>query len=54
VSPPITNKPNGKIVAVPATDPSARGYRTTLETNQARDWINGRNPGKPWMATVSY
>ncbi len=54
VSPVVINKPNGKIVEVPPTDPGTRGYRTTLETNAARDWINDRKPNKPWMATVSY
>jgi arylsulfatase A-like enzyme len=54
VSPPFINTASGKIVPVPATDPSARGYRTTLETDEARDWINGRKGTRPWMATVSY
>lgn len=54
VSPVVINKGNGRIVELPPTDPSARGYRTTLETNAARDWINDRKPGKPWMATLSF
>lgn len=39
---------------VPLSDPRARGYRTTLETNAAIDWINSRSGNTPWMATVSY
>lgn len=45
---------NGKVEDVPLTDPRARGYRTTIETNAAIDWIKTRSPSKPWMATVSY
>lgn len=39
---------------VPLTDPRARGYRTTIETDAAIRWINSRPQSRPWMATVSY
>jgi hypothetical protein len=39
---------------VPLSDPRARGYRTTIETNAAIRWINSRSGSHPWMATVSY
>src|SRR5690606_31943867 len=39
---------------VPLSDPRARGYRTTIETDAAIDWINSRPGNAPWMATVSY
>lgn len=45
---------NGRTEVVPLTDPRARGYRTTIETDAAIRWIKGRPVGKPWMATVSY
>lgn len=46
---------DGVVEEVPLTDPRARGYRTTIETDAAIEWINARaSTGKPWMATVSY
>ncbi len=38
----------------PNTDPRNRGYRTTIETQAAIDWIKSRSGAQPWMATVSY
>ena len=53
VSPLVINQ--GSVVTqVPLTDPRSRGYRTTIETNAAIGWINGRAASKPWMATVSF
>jgi hypothetical protein len=43
-----------RVEEVPLTDPRARGYRTTIETDAAIDWINTRPADRPWMATVSY
>ena len=40
--------------SIPVTDSRNRGYRTTIEANAARDWINGRSPSKPWMASVTF
>jgi len=45
---------NGQLEEVPLTDSRARGYRTTIETDAAIEWINSRPADKPWMATVSY
>lgn len=45
---------NGETEIVELTDPRARGYRTTIETDAAIEWINSRPEDKPWMATVSY
>ncbi|NYT70654.1 sulfatase-like hydrolase/transferase [Pusillimonas noertemannii] len=45
---------NGETEKVELDDPRARGYRTTIETNAAIEWINARPSDKPWMATVSY
>jgi hypothetical protein len=42
-------------VEVPSTDPRARQYLTTDQTNAAIEWITKiRQTGTPWMATVSY
>ncbi len=53
VSPLVVIK-NGKTEVVKLSDPRARGYRTTIETDAAIEWINSRPADKPWMATVSY
>jgi hypothetical protein len=53
VSPLVINSEAG-IEVVPLSDPRARGYRTTIETNAAIEWIRGRSASKPWMATVSF
>jgi hypothetical protein len=45
---------NGQVEEVPLTDARSRGYRTTIETNAAIDWIKSRPANQPWMATVSY
>ncbi|OWT55628.1 sulfatase-like hydrolase/transferase [Candidimonas nitroreducens] len=44
----------GKTEVVKLSDSRARGYRTTIETDAAIEWIKSRPAGKPWMATVSY
>ena len=44
----------GRTEVVPLSDPRARGYRTTIETDAAIRWIRSRPAGTPWMATVSY
>lgn len=54
VSPLVINNPDGSVEIIPNTDIRNRGYRTTIETDAAINWINSRNSGKPWMATVSY
>ncbi|MEB2315612.1 MAG: sulfatase-like hydrolase/transferase [Xanthomonadaceae bacterium] len=51
---PLVIVENGVVEEVPLSDPRARGYRTTIETDAAIDWINSRPGNAPWMATVSY
>ncbi len=51
---PLVIVDEGRTEQVPLSDPRARGYRTTIETDAAIRWIRSRAPGKPWMATVSY
>lgn len=53
VSPLVIIK-NGDVEEVAATDARARGYRTSIETDAAIDWIKSRPSDKAWMATVSY
>src|SRR5690606_1754249 len=53
VSPLVIND-NGHTEIVGLSDPRARGYRTTIETDAAIEWINSRPADKTWMATVSY
>lgn len=45
---------NGRTEEVPLTDPRARGYRTTIETDAAIRWIKTQPANQPWMATVAY
>ncbi|MCC2596701.1 sulfatase-like hydrolase/transferase [Pusillimonas sp. MFBS29] len=53
VSPLVIND-NGQAEVVSLSDPRARGYRTTIETDAAIEWINSRPANQAWMATVSY
>lgn len=54
VSPLVLVK-DGEVEKVPLSDARARGYRTTIETDAAIEWIKSRaSSGTPWMATVSY
>ena len=54
VSPLVINSVENGVQSIPNTDPRNRGYRTTIETSAAVDWIKTRSTNKPWMATVSY
>ncbi len=55
VSPLVINHENGFIEQVSPRDPRSRIYRTTIETNAARDWIKKQQASnKPWMATLSF
>ncbi len=51
---PLVSIENGDVEVVPLTDARARGYRTTIETDAAIDWIKSRPSDRAWMATVSY
>ena len=50
----IINDENGNVQEFPPSDPMARKYRSTLETDLARDWINTRSGAKPWMLSLGY
>jgi len=54
VSPLVYNHPDGRVEAVPASDPRSREFRSTASTDDAIDWIKSRSKKKPWMATVSF
>lgn len=53
VSPLVINSAAG-VQSIPLTDRRNRGYRTTIETDAAIQWIKSQSPSTPWMATVSY
>lgn len=51
----IINHEDGSNERIPASDPRARGYRSTIETDRAIDWLEGASAGgKPWMLSVGY
>lgn len=45
---------DGNSGEVLATDASARGYRSTLETDRAVAWANAQPANKPWMMSLGY
>src|SRR5690606_27823116 len=45
---------DGNAGEVLATDASARGYRSTLETDRAIEWVNAQSGDKPWMLSLGY
>ena len=53
VSPLVINNSDG-VQSVPVTDSRNRGYRTTIEANEAIRWIKGRSTSRPWMASVTF
>ena len=52
----VVNEPDGSFEVFSPEDPSgaARGYRSSLESDWAIDWINSQPAGAPWMTTVSF
>lgn len=44
----------GNAGEVLATDASARGYRSTLETDRAIAWAQAQPKNKPWMMSLGY
>lgn len=50
----VINREDGSVETVPLTDPQARTYRSSLESDLAIQWIQRRPAKKPWMATMSY
>lgn len=45
---------DGSTRKVTATDPSARGYRSTMETDRAVAWAKEQATDTPWMMSVGY
>lgn len=45
---------DGNAGEVLATDASARGYRSTLETDRAIAWANAQPADTPWMMSLGY
>ncbi|MBX6316868.1 sulfatase-like hydrolase/transferase [Pigmentiphaga sp.] len=45
---------DGRTNKIPVSDPSARGYRTTMETDRAIAWAKQQSGDKPWMMSVGY
>lgn len=50
----ILNKEDGSTALLPASDPGTRGYRSTMETDRAIQWIQRRSDDRPWMLSVGY
>jgi len=50
----IINRPDGGIEVLPPSDARSRGYRSTLETDRAVDWVKQQQAGQPWMLSVGY
>jgi len=45
---------DGNAGEVLSTDASARGYRSTLETDRAVAWVNTQPKDRPWMLSLGY
>jgi len=45
---------DGRTRKTTAADPSARGYRSTMETDRAVAWASQQGEDKPWMMSVGY
>jgi hypothetical protein len=45
---------NDGVTQRPPTDPRAREYLTTQQTNAAISWIHWQSPNTPWIATLSF
>lgn len=45
---------DGRTRKVTAEDPSARGYRSTMETDRAIAWARQQPADKPWMLSLGY
>jgi len=53
----VVNNEDGSDEVIRPSDPRSRGYRVTLETDNAIDWIEQtrqQQPNKPWMLSVGY
>lgn len=45
---------DGRTRKVGAEDPSARGYRSTMETDRAVAWVRQQGQQTPWMMSLGY
>lgn len=50
----VVSGPDGSAETREVTDPRTRGYRTTLETDRAIDWIQRQSSDTPWMLSLGY
>lgn len=50
----VLNHADGNVVTQPVSHPRSRGYRSTLETDRAVDWLRQQTPYTPWMLSVGY
>lgn len=51
----IINHEDGRDERIPPSDPRVRGYRSTIETDVAIEWLEGAREGdRPWMLSVGY
>ncbi|WP_051952977.1 sulfatase family protein [Xenophilus azovorans] len=51
----IVSEADGSARKVTASDPTGRGYRSTMETDRAIAWARQQQGrGKPWMMTLGY
>lgn len=50
----VQSGPDGKTQKVGAEHPSARGYRSTMETDRAVAWVRQRSKETPWMMSLGY
>lgn len=50
----IQSEPDGSSRKITAADPSARAYRSTMETDRAIAWAKQQPSGEPWMLSLGY
>lgn len=50
----IINRADGSVDVLPPSETRSRGYRSTLETDRAVDWVKQQAPSQPWMLSVGY
>lgn len=50
----VINHEDGSTQTLLASDPGARGYRSTQETDRAIHWVEQQSADTPWMLSVGY
>ncbi len=51
----VINTPDGRVIQIPPTSPSVRGYISDATVSAAVNWIQQQNAAKkPWMSTVAF